>query len=194
VRRIIDLSAPIITSPPQTPEFQRTTIEYVDHAAGAAEIEALYEVPRRLLRDGEGWTRETIVLGSHNSTHVDAPYHYNSVIQGRPAATIDELPLDLFVGPGVVCDFRDRADGEAIDMAALQEALAHLVLEAGDIYGGISSSPCSPAVSRPDRTAWRCTPPRGRTRPPRSCRRFHLAGSTPWATPGSRPTTRSRPT
>jgi kynurenine formamidase len=124
VTRIVDLSAPIQSSPPGTPDFQRTVVEYVNHAAGAAEIDALYGVPPRLLRDGEGWTRETLTLGTHNSTHVDAPYHYNSIVQGRPAGTIDELPLELFVGPGVVVEFSDRADGDAIDAAAMAEAVA----------------------------------------------------------------------
>ena len=77
VRRIVDLSAPIESSPPETAEFQRTTIEYLDHAAGAAEVKALFGVPPRLLRGGENWTRDTVTLGTHNSTHVDAPYHYN---------------------------------------------------------------------------------------------------------------------
>jgi kynurenine formamidase len=123
VTRIIDLSAPIELSPPGTPDFQRNSVEYLDHAAGAAEIEALYGVPSRLLRDGEGWSREMVSLGTHNSTHVDAPYHYNSRIQGRPAATIDELPVEWFFGPGVVVDFADRADGEAISAAAMERAL-----------------------------------------------------------------------
>lgn len=124
MRRIIDLSAPIEESPPGTPEFQRNAIQYFDHAAGAAEVERLYGVPPRLLRDGEGWTREIVSLGTHNSTHVDAPYHYNSRIQGRPAATIDELPLEMFLGPGVVVDFSDREDGDAVGAAAIEEALA----------------------------------------------------------------------
>jgi len=135
MRRIIDLSAPIETSPPGTPEFQRNTIEYFDHAAGANEVKALFGLPSRLLRNGEGWTRETVTLGTHNSTHVDAPYHYNSIIQGRPAATIDELPLEWFIGPGVVVDFSQRADGEAIsaeDVSAAMEATGH-ALSPGDI-------------------------------------------------------------
>lgn len=133
--RIIDLSAPVQSSPEGTPDFQRNAIEYVDHAAGAQEIEAIYGVPARLLRRGEGWTRELVSLGTHNSTHVDAPWHYNSVVEGRPAATIDELPLERFFGPGVVLDFRTRADGEAIDRADVEQALAGLGhrLAAGDI-------------------------------------------------------------
>ncbi len=122
--RIVDLSAPIASSPPGTSDFQRNSVEFFDHAAGAAEIQALYGVPPRLLRDGEGWTRELVSLGTHNSTHVDAPYHYNSRIAGAPAATIDELPIERFFGPGVVLEFRDRADGQAIDVADLEAALA----------------------------------------------------------------------
>ncbi|MDT4944751.1 MAG: hypothetical protein QOH14_1484, partial [Pseudonocardiales bacterium] len=117
------------------PVFQRNEIEYFDHAAGAAEIEAMFGVPARLLRDGEGWTREVVSLGTHNSTHVDAPYHYNSQIAGQPGATIDELPLERFFGPGVVLDFTDRADGEAVDAKDVQAALAAIphTLQPGDI-------------------------------------------------------------
>lgn len=132
---IVDLSAPIQSSPPGAPAFQRNDVEYFDHAAGAAEVEELFGVPARLLRDGEGWTREVVTLGTHNSTHVDAPYHYNSRIAGAPAATIDELPLERFFGPGVVLDFTGRADGEAIDTADVQQALGTIghTLSPGDI-------------------------------------------------------------
>jgi kynurenine formamidase len=133
--RIVDLSAPIQPSPPGTPDFQRNAIEYFDNDAGAAEIEAIYGVPRRLLRNGEGWSREVVTLGTHNVTHVDAPYHYNSLIQGRRALSIDELPLEWFFGPGVVLDFTDRADGETIQAPAIESALdaAQHSLGAGDI-------------------------------------------------------------
>ena len=84
--RLLDLSAPITQSPGDMPEVLRTDIEFTDHAAGAAQIEALLGVPARLLRDGEGWAVETFTrLGTHNSTHVDAPWHYNSRIGGEPA-------------------------------------------------------------------------------------------------------------
>ncbi len=123
--RIVDLSVPITSSPPEVPEPLRTEIEFADHAAGARDIEAIFGVGRELLRDGEGWAVETFLrFGTHNSTHVDAPYHYNSVVEGRPAQTIDELPLDWFFRPGVVLDFRERADGETIDADDLPRALS----------------------------------------------------------------------
>ncbi len=113
--RIVDLSAPIRASPPDTPEALRTEIAFSDHQAGAQAIESLLGVPARLLRDGEGWATEELSLGTHNSTHVDAPWHYNSRIAGRRAQTIDELPLEWFLGPGVMLDFSARVDGEVIE-------------------------------------------------------------------------------
>src|ERR671923_684532 len=113
--RLVDLSAPITQSPAETPDALRTEIEFSDHTEGALQIEQLLGVPARLLRDGEGWAVETFTrFGTHNSTHVDAPRHYNSRIQGEPAQTIDELPLDWFFGPGVMLDMTARADAETV--------------------------------------------------------------------------------
>jgi kynurenine formamidase len=122
--RIVDLTAVIEPSPPGTPEFQRTDVEYLNHAGGAAEVEALFGVPARLLRDGEGWTRETVTIGTHNATHLDAPYHYNSTIQGAPAQTIEQLPLERFFAPGVVVEASARADGDALTMQDMREGIA----------------------------------------------------------------------
>ena len=123
--RFVDLSSPIAPSPEGTPDFLATRIDYAAHAAGAGEIETLLGVPPRLLRDGEGWAVETIThLGTHSSTHVDAPWHYNSTIRGERAQTIDELPLDWFFAPGVVLDFTGRDDGDAIRADELEPALA----------------------------------------------------------------------
>jgi kynurenine formamidase len=134
--RFVDLSAPIVQSPADTPEPLRTDIEFVDHAAGARQIEALLKVPSRLLRDGEGWAIETFTrLGTHNSTHVDAPRHYNSRIRGERAQAIDELPLDWFFGPGVVLDMTATRDGERIDVQDLEAELDRVGhgLSEGDI-------------------------------------------------------------
>jgi kynurenine formamidase len=124
---LIDLSAPIEQSPPDTPDLLRTDIEFQDHAAGAAVVEALFGLPARLLRDGEGWANETLTrLGTHNSTHVDAPWHYNSTIRGEPAQTIDELPLDWFFADGVVLDMTAKADGDVVDVKDVEAELARV--------------------------------------------------------------------
>jgi kynurenine formamidase len=122
--RFVDLSAPITPSPPELPDVLRTDIAFQDHADGATQIETLFGVPARLLRDGEGWATETFTnFGTHNSTHVDAPWHYNSTIAGKPAETIDQLPLEWFFGDGVVLDMTAKADGEKIDVADVEAEL-----------------------------------------------------------------------
>ena len=127
---LIDLSAPISPDPPDVPELLRTEIDYEDHAAGAATIEALFGVGSELLRDGEGWATDTFLrLGTHSSTHVDAPWHYNSTIGGERAQTIDELPLDWFYAPGVVVDATDREDGDALTAADFEQRLPRVLRE-----------------------------------------------------------------
>jgi len=125
--KLIDLSAPIVADDPSVPENQRIDIEFTDHATGARQIEELFGVGPDLLRDGEGWAIETFLrLGVHNATHVDAPYHYNSTIGGRPARTIDELPLEWYHAPGVVLDFTAKADGDAVTTAEIEAELARV--------------------------------------------------------------------
>ena len=100
----------------------RTDIEYESHAEGAKAIETIFGVKPELLRDHEGWTTETFLrFGTHNSTHVDAPWHYNSTIGGKPAQPIDQLPLEWFYSPGVIIDATDRDDGEVLTAADVQE-------------------------------------------------------------------------
>jgi kynurenine formamidase len=132
--RLVDLSAPIAPSPPETPEPLRTEVDFQDHAAGAAQIEALLGVPARLLRDGEGWATEELTrLGTHNSTHLDAPWHYNSTIQGRPAQTIDELPLEWFLSDAVVLDMTGKEDGDAVDVSDVEAELERIGHELKDL-------------------------------------------------------------
>jgi kynurenine formamidase len=121
--RFIDLSAPIESSAPEIPAEFRTDIDYRDHQQGAAEAQRLFGVTPGLLRDGEAWAVETLHLGTHSSTHLDAPWHYNSRVGGAPAQTIDQLPLEWFHAPGVVLDFADKADGDAVTPEQAEAAL-----------------------------------------------------------------------
>jgi kynurenine formamidase len=125
--RFVDLSTRIQHSPDETPEFLRTEIAYADHTDGADQIEALFGVAREHLRDQEGWAVEEFRrFGTHNSTHVDAPWHYNSRIQGKPAQTIDQLPLRWFFSDGVVLDFTAKADGDPVTAAEAEAELERI--------------------------------------------------------------------
>lgn len=122
--KFVDLSTTIKSSPPEVPEHQATRLEYSDHRAGAAAIQQLFGVAPRLLRNQEGWAVERFTnFGTHNSTHVDAPWHYNSEVGGEPAQTIDQLPLDWFFAPGVKLDLRHKLDEEGCGEPASAEEL-----------------------------------------------------------------------
>ncbi len=122
--KFIDLSATIAQSPETVPPFLRTNITYNSHADGAKQAQAILKVPESVFRNNEGWATETItMLGTHDSTHIDAPWHYNSVIQGEKAATVDQLPLEWFFSDGVILDMSHKADGDPMDVEDVQKKL-----------------------------------------------------------------------
>ena len=66
-------------------------------------------------------------MSSHNGTHLDAPYHHHSTMDGgKPAITIDEVPLEWCFNPGVKLDFRDRPDGHVVGAAEVEAELARI--------------------------------------------------------------------
>jgi kynurenine formamidase len=75
---------------------------------------------------GHGWAVENLTVGSHTATHIDAPYHYGAMSEGKPARRIDEVPLEWCFGPGVVLDMRHRKPGEVISIADLQQKLREI--------------------------------------------------------------------
>jgi kynurenine formamidase len=128
--KLVDLSALIAPSPESVPAYLRTEIAYHTHADGAAQAQAILKVPVSVFRQSEGWATETIKnLGTHDSTHIDAPWHYNSEIQGQRAETIDELPLDWFYSDAVVLDMTHKGEGEAMDVADVEKELARIGYE-----------------------------------------------------------------
>src|SRR3954451_10997344 len=94
--RVIDLSVPLADERAWEPRFMRSHVKRQSHRFGLLAIWWLFRITPKYLRGGLGWSNETIVLSTHGTTHVDAPWHYAPTSEGRPARTIDQLP------PGVV--------------------------------------------------------------------------------------------
>ena len=128
--RIVDLSVPLKAGIASDPPGHLPEIDYVDHRQSAPEVAAMFPgLAPEDLPDGEGWAIERIRLTTHNGTHLDAPWHFASTMNGgERAITIDEVPLDWCYRPGVKLDFRHFDAGyvaTAADVEAELERIGH---------------------------------------------------------------------
>jgi kynurenine formamidase len=123
--QFIDLSVPLENNPHADPPGFGPVIEYQTHHDTADYMVSFFPgMVKSDLPDGHGWAIEQIKLNTHNGTHMDAPYHYFSTMDGgKRAATIDEIPLDWCFRPGVKLDFRHFPDGY---VATREDVIAEL--------------------------------------------------------------------
>ncbi|MEV4053669.1 cyclase family protein [Amycolatopsis sp. NPDC049688] len=112
--RIIDLSSPIDAGgwePNPVTHSVMSAVDGAEHMARRMRENWGIDFNPARLPGGELLSLDTLTLTTHTGTHVDAPSHYGSVAAyGRPKH-IDELPLDWFVGPGVLLDVTDSPVG-----------------------------------------------------------------------------------
>ncbi len=115
-RKFIDLSVALETGIVSDPPMALPKIEYVDHAMSADQICSFFPgLNKKDLPGEEGWAVENLKISTHNGTHLDAPYHYHSTMDGgKRAITIDEVPLDWCFNDGVKLDFRHFEDGYVV--------------------------------------------------------------------------------
>jgi kynurenine formamidase len=92
---------------------------------------------------------DVLTLGSHTGTHIDAPYHF--IKDGKK---IDELPVQRFVGDGVLVDVSAKSDRELIepgDVEPYENEIAEgdfVILKTGrDKYFGTSKYYFHPYLS-----------------------------------------------
>ena len=92
---------------------------------GARVMSQIFGCTPEDLPDGEGWGDEQVRMSTHLGTHVDAPLHYGSTCEGKPARTISDIDLTELYQPAVVLDLRGKCEGgKGISLAALEAALA----------------------------------------------------------------------
>jgi len=116
----IDLS---LSLTPRDRSSRPPKIDYVDHEQSARRCAPAYGVPLEAFRDRQYAAIEHITLTTHDTTHLDAPYHYGPVCMGRPARTIDQVPLEWCFSDGVVLDFSHKDRGERITEDEVRAAL-----------------------------------------------------------------------
>ena len=97
--RIYDLSQPVFNNCPQ----------YPDTNPRPAEIKLFYMLAV------EGVNKEIVQISTHTGTHMDAPFHFF-----EDGKTIDQVPLETYVGNATILDLRDKKPGTAIERADVE--------------------------------------------------------------------------
>jgi len=132
-RRIVDLSIYLENDVVSDPPAFKPKITYLTHKDSFAGMARFFPgLQQEDLPDGEAWAVERVELSTHNGTHLDAPYHFHSTMNGATvsggerAITIDEVPLDWCFQPGVKLDFRHLPDGHVVSAAEVAAELARI--------------------------------------------------------------------
>ncbi|WP_435582948.1 cyclase family protein [Amycolatopsis thermoflava] len=125
MRQLVDISVPLQSGIASDPPGHRPSITYIDHQQSVPDMLRFFPgATAEDLPDGEGWAIERIEATTHTGTHLDAPYHYASTMDGgHRAITIDEVPLHWCFQPGVKLDFRHLPDGHVVTPADIDAEL-----------------------------------------------------------------------
>jgi arylformamidase len=108
--RIHDLSQPVFSNCPQYPDVNPRPVQ----------VRLLYMLAV------QGVNKEIVELSTHSGTHCDAPYHFFA-----DGATIDEIPLETYVGSATILDLRGKLPGSPIERGEIERLGGRI--NAGDI-------------------------------------------------------------
>lgn len=104
-------------------ELNQHEIRYSKHEESIAVTQKVLDIGEEHWPDGQGWSVEEVTLSTHSGTHVDAPFHYGPLTDGKPARTIDQVPLHWCYGNGVLLDMTHKKRGDGISDVDLQQEL-----------------------------------------------------------------------
>ena len=124
--RIVDLSVTLDNDRSWAPWWARNKVIRQSHRFGSLAVFILHRLTPSFLKNRLGWANDVLKISTHGTTHLDAPWHYGPLSEGRRARTIDEIPLEWCMGNGVVLDMTGKQHGEAVSVDDVKEALARI--------------------------------------------------------------------
>ncbi|MBA4137594.1 MAG: arylformamidase [Opitutus sp.] len=130
--KLIDISRPIFTGMPVWPGDTPAQFDFAATKSGG------YSCNVGRLR-----------VSMHTGTHVDAPYHFDDA-----GLKIDEIPVDLYVGPARVVDVRGRATITPEMFASLDLAATPRVLLRSDAWTNLAEFPTTWPQYAPGLATW----------------------------------------
>lgn len=125
--QMIDLSVSLAQTPPES--MLKVEIQYIDHKEGTKIFGSFFGLKDEDFPEGSFSAVERLTLTTHSGTHFDAPWHYWPTSEGKPAKTIDQIPLEWCYGDGVVLDLTSKKPGEEIEIVDLENALKRIRYE-----------------------------------------------------------------
>ena len=101
-------------------------ITYWSHSECTRYYSRLLGVQPTDFPDNESLAVEKVCAITHTGTHMDAPWHFGHLSEGKRAKTIDEIPLEWCYGDGVLLDLRHKKKDEDISIRDLGKALENI--------------------------------------------------------------------
>ena len=129
--RMLDLSITLESDPSP---LMNVEIKYLDHKHGTKEYNKM-GIKTEDLPLGLAYADDEVESTTHGGTHMDSPWHFHPTCAGKPARTIDEIPIDWCFGEGICLDFHDRPNGTRLEIEDIRNKLseAAVTLKPGNI-------------------------------------------------------------